>query len=130
MATVKDRVVALCKEHNISVNKLQNETGIGNVISHWDVYTPKLNKLQPVADYFNVPVEVLLGTKSIEDYLPTEKTSMLLTDIQEIEIIDMLRRLDTVNRYYIVGQIAALIRDQEKEKIDQEAAKSSTSKVG
>ena len=48
----------------------------------------------------------------------------------EIEIIDMLRRLDTVNRYYIVGQIAALIRDQEKEKIDQEAAKSSTSKVG
>ena len=130
MATVKDRVVALCKEHNISVNKLQNETGIGNAISHWDVYTPKLNKLQPVADYFNVPVEVLLGTKSIEDYLPTEKTSMLLTDIQEIEIIDMLRRLDTVNRYYIVGQIAALIRDQEKEKIDQEAAKSSTSKVG
>lgn len=130
MATVKDRVVALCKEHNISVNKLQNETGIGNVISHWDVYTPKLNKLQPVAEYFNVPVEVLLGTKSIEDYLPTEKTSMLLTDIQEIEIIDMLRRLDTVNRYYIVGQIAALIRDQEKEKIDQEAAKSSTSKVG
>ncbi len=130
MATVKDRVVALCKEHNISVNKLQNETGIGNVISHWDVYTPKLNKLQPVAEYFNVPVEVLLGTKSIEDYLPTEKTSMLLTDIQEIEIIDMLRRLDTVNRYYIVGQIAALIRDQEKEKIDQEAAQSSTSKVG
>ena len=118
MATVKDRVVALCKEHNISVNKLQNETGIGNVISHWDVYTPKLNKLQPVADYFNVPVEVLLGTKSIEYYLPTEKTSMLLTDIQEIEIIDMLRRLDTVNRYYIVGQIAALIRDQEKEKIE------------
>jgi len=139
MATVKDRVAALCKQHNITINKLQNETGIGNVVSRWDVYTPKLNKLQAVADYFHVPVEVLTGTKSIDDYLPTDKTSMMLNDIQEIEVIDMLRRLDTVSRYYIVGKIAELLREQEKQDrievvdpSDEDMAEGalSTSKVG
>ena len=132
MATVKDRVIALCKERNISVNKLQQETGIGNVVSRWDIYTPRINKLQAVADYFGIPVEALTGTKSIDEYLSTEKTQMLLTDIQEIDAITMLRQLDTISRYYIYGQIAALLRDQQSNEAPEEKddVQLSTSKVG
>lgn len=122
MATVKDRVLALCQERGITINKLQKDTGIGNIVSRWDIYNPRADKLQAVAEYFNVPIEVLTGKQNIDDYIPTEKTSMVITDSQEIDVITMLRKLDTVNRYFICGKIAELLRDQEKEK---EADKSS-----
>lgn len=137
MATVKDRVIALCKEHGISVNKLQNETGIGNVVSRWDLYNPRMDKLNAVASYFNVPVDVLTGEQSMDGYLPTEKTQMVLTDIQEIDIITMLRQLDTISRYWIYGQVASLLKEQQKEDgvliadpSDEDMAESSASRAG
>ena len=60
MATVKDRVVALCKSHGITVRQLEEETKIGNVVSRWDKYNPRMPKLAAVAAYFNVPIESLL----------------------------------------------------------------------
>lgn len=115
MANVKDRVMALCKERGISINKLQKDTGIGNIVSRWDIYNPRADKLQVVADYFNVPIEILTGKQSMEGYLPTEKTMMVLTDIQEIDVITMLRELDTIGRYYIYGKIAELLKYKNEE---------------
>ena len=66
MATVKDRVVALCKARGITVNKLQKETGIGNVVSHWNEYNPRMDKLAAVATYLNVPLESLLYDETPE----------------------------------------------------------------
>ena len=133
MSTVKDRVIALCKERGISVNKLQNDTAIGNVVSRWDLYNPRMDKLTVVANYFGVPVGVLTGEQSMDGYLPTEKTRMVLTDIQEIDVITMLRKLDTISRYWVYGQIASLLKEQEKQiadPSDEDMAESSISRVG
>lgn len=68
MATVKDRVVALCRARGITVKQMEEETGIGNVVSRWDKYNPRMTKLAAVASYFGVPVESLMG-----DPLPEQK---------------------------------------------------------
>lgn len=68
MATVKDRVVALCKAHGITVKQMEEATGIGNVVSRWDKYNPRMTKLAAVASYFGVPVESLMN-----DDVPEQK---------------------------------------------------------
>ena len=86
MATVKDRIVALCKARGITVNKLQKETGIGNVVSHWNEYNPRMDKLAAVATYLNVPIESLLY-----DDLPEQKENPVTFNRDE-EYEDAIRR--------------------------------------
>ena len=79
MATVKDRVIALCRANNITVNKLQTDTGIGNVVSHWDKYNPRMDKLAAVATYFNVPVEALL----YDDFMEQKENPTAINSSEE-----------------------------------------------
>ena len=81
MATVKDRVIALCKANNITVNKLQTDTGIGNVVSHWDKYNPRMDKLAAVATYFNVPVEALL----YDDFMEQKENPTAINSSEELK---------------------------------------------
>lgn len=78
MATVKDRVVALCKARGITVKQMQEETGIGNIVSRWDKYNPRMDKLTAVAAYFGVPVESLMG-----DTMPEQKENPIGFDPDE-----------------------------------------------
>ena len=64
----------------ISSYKLSKETGISQVtLTHWKngTYTPKIDKLQKIADYLGVSVEYLCGTgteKSPHNKLPIIKS--------------------------------------------------------
>lgn len=53
----------LLKEHNVTAYQVCNETGISrSTISDWKAgrYTPKVDKMQKIATYFDVPLETLL----------------------------------------------------------------------
>lgn len=86
MATVKDRVVALCRARGITVKQMEEETGIGNVVSRWDKYNPRMTKLAAVASYFGVPVESLMG-----DDMPEQK-EIPATSRSDEEYNDAIRR--------------------------------------
>ncbi|WP_251454780.1 helix-turn-helix domain-containing protein [Veillonella intestinalis] len=69
-----ERFEQLLKENNITPYRVSKETGIPTAtLSSWKkgTYTPKNDKLQIIADYFNVTVDWLLGNTNLRN-LPTE----------------------------------------------------------
>lgn len=56
------RIKELCKDRSLSLQSLESETGLGtNTIYKWDKAYPSADKLQSVADFFDVSVDYLLG---------------------------------------------------------------------
>lgn len=109
--TVKDRVVSLCTKEGITATELEKKLLLGNgAIDKWKNSRPRASTAAKIAEYFNVSIEYILFGEE-----PASKTKLVLTDSQEIDVIDMLRKLDVVNRYFAIGQIAALLRNQEDE---------------
>ncbi len=57
-----DHICSLCKEKNVSIARLERETGIGNgTIGRWDVSSPSVKNVKAVADYFGVTVDYLVS---------------------------------------------------------------------
>ena len=57
-----DRIRELCKNTNDTFASLEKKLEFGNgSIRKWDASAPSTEKLQKVADYFNVSTDYLLG---------------------------------------------------------------------
>lgn len=66
--SIKDVIKQLAKESGTNMTKLEQELGFGNgTILKWDKASPSIDKLQAVADYFNVSIDYLTG-RTNEDY--------------------------------------------------------------
>ena len=67
--TLKDRIKELANQRGISLPVLESELGFGNgTIVKWDKSIPNAEKLQAVANFFNVSMEYLLsGIKPNDD---------------------------------------------------------------
>ncbi|MBC2103991.1 helix-turn-helix domain-containing protein [Listeria booriae] len=60
--TTFTRIKLLCDNQKISLNTLEEHTGLGkNTIRKWDTVNPSVDKLQAVADYFKVSLDFLVG---------------------------------------------------------------------
>lgn len=85
--TVFDRVRNLCDERGISINKLEQSLGYSkNTLYRLKTQNPGADKLEEIADYFDVSTDYLLGRTDKKRYYDlTEKDER---DIQkEIENI-------------------------------------------
>ncbi len=61
-------VSRLCKEHGISIAKLERELGIGNAtIRNWNTSSPTVERVKLVANYFGVTVDALLADQPEQD---------------------------------------------------------------
>lgn len=59
---ILDRIKKLCKQHDMNVYQLEEALGFGrNTIYQWNKRIPGIDKLQLVADYFEVSTDYLLG---------------------------------------------------------------------
>lgn len=57
-----ERVKALCEIKHISVQSLEQATGMSNgTIRKWAVFFPRVDRLASVADYFGVSLDWLMG---------------------------------------------------------------------
>lgn len=66
---LKERIVNLCKERDITVSKLENDLGFaGGYISKLNKSTPNTDKINQIANYFSVSL----------DYLETVKKKLIL----------------------------------------------------
>lgn len=89
--TVYERIENLRKSRNLSQGKLEKELGFSNgSISKWKNSTPTYERIQKIADYFNVSVDYLM-TGEVE---PEKKENMLThRDERDIEkILDQTRK--------------------------------------
>ena len=70
----------LLSDNNVTAYQVGKATGIStSTLSEWKngKYTPKSDKLQKIADYFNVPVEYLLtGEKKSPDTMSEDEEIM------------------------------------------------------
>ncbi len=56
------RIKNLCNEKGLTIAELERILGFGNnIISKWDKSVPRSDKLEKLADYFNVTTDYLLG---------------------------------------------------------------------
>lgn len=70
--TLKDRVKELAKKKGISLPTLEAELGFGNsTIVKWDKSTPNAEKLNTVAQYFDVTMDYLLNGIANNTSYPT-----------------------------------------------------------
>lgn len=66
--TLRDRIRELANDKGMSLPVLEATLGFGNgTIVRWDKSSPTAEKLQKVADYFNVSVDYLLGRDNDRD---------------------------------------------------------------
>ena len=62
-----ERIKILCKEHKTSIPKLEKELGLGNgAIYKWDVSCPGVDKVQKVAEYFDMTIDSLVRDPILE----------------------------------------------------------------
>jgi len=68
-----DKFQALLDEKNIKTARVARETGIDkSTFANWKSgrYTPKADKLQKIAEYFNVTVSYFYGTETDVEPMP------------------------------------------------------------
>lgn len=62
------RIKDLCAERGITIAKLENDLGFGNSsIKKWErISSPSVDKIELIANYFNVSTDYLLGRTDIK----------------------------------------------------------------
>lgn len=63
------RIKDLCAEKGITIAKLESDLGFGNSsIKKWErISSPSVDKIELIANYFNVSVDYLLGRTDIKN---------------------------------------------------------------
>ena len=66
------RIKTLCNRKNIAISKLENELGFGSSsIRKWgNPVSPSADKIEKVAEYFDVSLDYLVGRTDIEESAP------------------------------------------------------------
>lgn len=84
--TVFERIETLRKSRNISQGKLEKELGFSNgSVSKWKASMPNPERLQKLADYFEVSIEYLLtGEVSESSSLTSKDEKDIAKDLENI----------------------------------------------
>ena len=114
MKNVKERIKELCAVHGISISKLEKETGLGNgVITKWDKYNPRSDKLAAVALYFNVPIESLTGEKeNPATFSSDEEFEDALSRERSEACFNIMRTLSPENQQFALDFLKKLASSQ------------------
>lgn len=83
---ITEKVKELCLNRGISVSKLEEELEFGqNTIYQWKKRTPSVERVQKVADYFNVSIDFLLGrTNQMNNNLSKDEEGFTEKDKKDI----------------------------------------------
>ncbi len=70
---IVDKIRALCSERTITIAELERNLGLGaGTVGRWDVRVPGSDKVQKVAEYFDVSTDYLLGRSDISKWATNE----------------------------------------------------------
>lgn len=75
---LRDIIVELAKKAGISIHQLEIQCGIASgSIKAWNDHIPSVDKVQRIADFFNMSIDALIGRKE-ETYSMEEKNLVAL----------------------------------------------------
>lgn len=106
-----DRIKKLCEERKISINELENSLGYSkNTLYRLKSQNPGADKLEKIADYFDVSTDYLLGRTDKKRYYDlTEKDEK---DIQK-ELHEMINGLNAKDGFAAFGGVDLQDLDEE-----------------
>lgn len=114
---IVQRIKDLASVKHLTLAELERIVGISNgQIRKWDDSKPGIDKIQKVADYFDVSIDYLLGRSSNPE--DSNKNSPLKVDLNDDTIIMTFNDtpLTDRDREVVLAATRALIEQREKEK--------------
>ena len=82
--TLVDKIRTLARQRDMSLPQLEQELGLGTgTISRWRNSSPNTEKLQKIADYFNVSMDYLLGREQYLTHKDEKDISKILEQTKE-----------------------------------------------
>lgn len=110
--TVFDRIKFLANKRGISVSKVATDLGFSeNLFYQWKTASPKSDRLEAVADYFDVSVDYLLGRTEKKRYYDLTEKERKDIAIQAEKLLEGLDS-DAETNYY-----GEPLDDEDKEKL-------------
>lgn len=110
METLRDRIRTLAKTKGLSLPKLEAELGFGSgTIVKWEKASPSADKLQKVADYFDVSVDYLLGRE------PSDETQEMLEYLHKNPEMRVLLSSSAKLEKEDLEAVVAIVRRMNKE---------------
>ncbi|MED1539125.1 MULTISPECIES: helix-turn-helix domain-containing protein [Bacillus] len=83
--TIVDVIKQLCQKKDISISRLEEEMGFGkNSLYRWKERQPSIDKVQKVADYFDVSIDFLLGRNNKTDNITKDAEGFTEKDRKDI----------------------------------------------
>ncbi|QLQ50932.1 helix-turn-helix transcriptional regulator [Lactiplantibacillus plantarum] len=112
MASLKTKIKDLALSEHITIAELERTLGFANgSISKWDKQSPSADRLQKVANYFDVSADYLLGNTDKKHYY----------DLSEKDIHDIGREVDRMiaglKSNAVVNYYGEPMTDTDKEKV-------------
>lgn len=95
-----ERIKLLAKQRDITLKELSIKVGIGeNSLYRWDKTSPQSDKLQKVADFFDVSTDYLLGRTEKKKYYELSDKEKKDIAIQAEELIEGIANGENLNFY-------------------------------
>lgn len=94
-----DKYVGLCSEKKISPSKAATEIGLNKAsVTNWkkNGYTPRTEVLQRIANYFEVPLDFLLGRPPFDHWelINQNRRDFLHYVAEDLELLDLIWGID------------------------------------
>ena len=84
--TLLSNIKDLCKKQSITIVALEKHLGIGaGTISRWNRATPSFDKIEAIADYFQISIDELSGRTINFNNTKIDKTTQMIIDFLLIE---------------------------------------------
>lgn len=87
---IYSKIEALLNQHNISAYRLSKDTGISTAsLTDWKKgrSNPKADKIQIIADYFNVPISYFLDSTEQTKEVPPIKSDTFNVDFKNVKVM-------------------------------------------
>lgn len=102
---IVEKIRALCSKNKNTIAELERTLGLGGgTISRWDNRVPGVNKVQKVAEYFDVSIDYLLDRTDIPKWATTK----------ELIVFDQALKLNSV----IISYDGVELSEEDKLKLD------------
>lgn len=105
----------ICDQKGVKVSDVVKNTGIAYAtISSWKAgnYTPKIDKLQKIADYLGVELYDLWDVEVVHD-APSKAPAFT---IEELQLLDLFRTLPDAKRSEVIQYCKFLASEAKREK--------------
>lgn len=105
----------ICDQKGIKVSDVVKNTGIAYAtISSWKAgnYTPKIDKLQKIADYLGVELYDLWDVEVVRD-APSKAPAFT---VEELQLLDLFRTLPDAKRSEVIQYCKFLTSEAKREK--------------